>query len=240
MVEEIARLVGRLDDESTEVAEDAKAELISIGSEVVRPLAAAVGSLGRYGQLSAIEVFEHLGDAVAGPALIELLAGGHDTVREWAARALAELGVREAVPMLQAAYRRQRAAGGDLDWTEAVTIRRALTDLGARRDVMPPLTASVRMTAGSIQQAWPADRLVDIVNDLADHDQAVLYFQLWAVIDGDAFWNDHDGLDQPLDLAQPWRQVVEEARESALIEAACVVARPNLFATVEWADRADV
>jgi hypothetical protein len=39
-----------------------RAELISIGREVVQPLVAAVGSLDRYGQLSAIEVFGHFWD----------------------------------------------------------------------------------------------------------------------------------------------------------------------------------
>ncbi|WP_230688750.1 hypothetical protein ACN26Y_24650 [Micromonospora sp. WMMD558] len=68
----------------------------------------------------------------------------------------------------------------------------------------------------------------------------MLYFQLWAVMDGGAFWNGHERLDKPLDVGKPWQQVVEDARESALIEAAFVVARPNLFATVEWIDRADV
>jgi hypothetical protein len=81
---------------------------------------------------------------------------------------------------------------------------------------------------------------VDVITDLADRDQVVLYFQLWAVIDGGTFWNGHERVDEPLDFAQPWRQVVEDARESALIEAAFVVAQPNLFATVEWIDRADV
>ena len=51
-----------------------------------------MGSLAPYGQLSAIEVFEHLGDAAAGPALIDLLGSEHETVQEWSARAVAELG----------------------------------------------------------------------------------------------------------------------------------------------------
>jgi HEAT repeat protein len=63
---------------------------------VVQPLSAAVASLDRYGQLSAIEVFEHFGDAAAGPALINLLGSEHETVREWSAWAVAELGLREA------------------------------------------------------------------------------------------------------------------------------------------------
>jgi hypothetical protein len=43
--------------------------------------------------------------------LADLLGSEHETVREWSAWATAELGVREAVPMLQAAYRRQRLSG---------------------------------------------------------------------------------------------------------------------------------
>src|SRR5215204_6338015 len=84
---------GLLDDDSTEVAEDATAELISVGVEVVEPLAAAVPSLERFGQLSAIEVFEHFGDPGAGPVLVDLLSSEHDTVREWSAWAIAQLGV---------------------------------------------------------------------------------------------------------------------------------------------------
>lgn len=232
VADEIARLIGLLDDDSTEIAEGAKAELISIGGEVVQPLAAAVGSLGRFGQLSAIEVFEGLGDAAAGPALIDLLGSEYETVREWSAWAIAELGVRRAVPALQAAYRRQRLGGNGPDWAEAVALRHALTVLGARQEVLPPLTASLRTAAGSIQRVWPSARLVDVVNDLADHDQAVLYFQLWVVIDGGTFGNAHERLDEPFDLGRPWQRIVEDARESALIEAAFVSARPNLFAAV--------
>ena len=69
---------------------------------------------------------------------------------------------------------------------------------------------------------------------------ARLIGEVWAVIDARTFRNGHEWLDEPLDLGKPWPQVVEDARERALIEAAAVVARPNLFATVEWIDRADV
>jgi HEAT repeat protein len=84
---------------------------MSMGVEVVEPLAAAVPSLGRYGQLSALEVFEDLGDAGAGPVLTDLLGSEHETVRDWSAWAIAQLGVREAAPALQAAYRRIRIRG---------------------------------------------------------------------------------------------------------------------------------
>jgi len=105
---------------------------------------------------------------------------------------------------------------------------------------MPPLAASLVGPAGSLDRAWPSARLTDVINDLADHDQAVLYFKLWATIDGGTYWNGHERLDQPLDVSMPWPYVVEAAREAALIEAALVVPRSNLFATIEWVDHADL
>ena len=79
---EIARLIGLLDAPSTDVAEAAKAELMTIGVEAIEQLVAAVPSLDRFGQLSAIEVFEHFRDQRAAPVLVQLLKSEHDTVRE--------------------------------------------------------------------------------------------------------------------------------------------------------------
>ncbi|WP_433790873.1 hypothetical protein [Actinoplanes sp. CA-252034] len=114
-----------------------------------------------------------------------------------------------------------------------------MTDLGARREAVPPLTASLRMTGGKIDQAWPSAELTTVIDDLADHDQVVLYFQLWRVEAKGAYWTGHESLDVELDLSRPWRQVVEDAREAALIEATAVTPLPNLIATIEWMDRAD-
>jgi hypothetical protein len=236
---EVARLIGLLDDDSTEVAEEAKAGLMSLGPEVVQPLAAAVESLQSYGQLSAIEVFEHFGDDAAGPVLIRLLDIGSETVRDWSAWAVAKLGVREAVPALRAAYGRQRARGGALDDSEAVALRYALTMLGARHVVMPPLTASLRIPVDLLDWAWPSARLADVINDLADHHQVVLHFQLWMVTDNGIFRNDHERLDQSLSVGATWGELVAVARESALVEAAFVKPQENLLVTIEWLDRAD-
>lgn len=236
---EIARLIGLLDDDSTEVAEDAKAALISIGPAVVQPLAAAVPSLERFGQLSAIEAFEHLGDLAAGPVLLNLLSSEHDTVREWSALAIEQLGVRDAVPALQAAYQRMRIGDGRLDDSEAVAIRSVLTHLGARQEVMPPLTASLRVSDRGLDRLWPVNRLTDLINDLADHRQAVLYFMLFSVTDRGTFWQGHESLDQDLDRHAPWLELVETARENALLEAAFVPQQAHLFVTLEWIDESD-
>ena len=239
MAGEIERLIGMLDDDSTNVAEEAKAELMSMGADVVGPLAAAVFSLQRYGQLSAIEILEHLGGSAAGQSLTDLLGSDHETVREWSAYAVATLGVRDAVPALQAAYRRQRASGYPPDFSEAVGIRYALTALGARSPVIPPLTASWMAPAPGLEQAWPVSRLEDVVNELAEHRQVVLYLQLWEINNRGVYWHDHDRLDAQFDWDAPWARLVEQAREAALLEVAFVPQRDAIRATVEWIDEAD-
>ncbi|MFE9747386.1 HEAT repeat domain-containing protein [Saccharothrix saharensis] len=240
MTTEIDRLIRLLDDDSTDVCEDAKFTLMSIGPEVVEPLAAAVGSLHPVAQLCAIEVFDHFDAAAAVPALIGLLGSPDRTVRIWSMESVAALGAHEALPALRAAHRRLRAAGEPPDSGEAVGLRLALTALGARQEVLPPLTASLRTTAGDRGPSWPSERLADVVHDLADHDQAVLGFTLWLVFRGRGTLIGHERLGRPLDVDRPWRQVVEDAREAALVEAASVEPRPDLFATVEWIGRGDV
>ena len=50
--------------------------------------------------------------------------------------------------------------GGDpADFSEAVGIRCALTALGARSPVVPPLTASLVAPVAGLEQAWPVSRL---------------------------------------------------------------------------------
>ncbi len=235
----VTRLIQLLGSDSIEVCEEAKSTLVSIGVEVVEPLAASVGSLDPVAQLCAIEVFDHFGDAAAGPALVDLPGSDDEVVRTWSTWSVGEFGLAEAVPVLLAAHERLRAEGDPPDRGEAVAVRRALTLLGARQEVLPPLTASLRTTVGNLR-AWPSDRLAEVVNDLADHDQAVLSFTLRAIIDGAVMGVGHERLDQPLDVRRPWHEVVEDAREATLVEAVFVQPRPNLFATIEWIDRTDV
>lgn len=233
------RLVELLDDDATDVAEDAKAALMALGAPVVGPLMAAVPTMRRYGQLCAIEVFEHHGDPAAGPVLIELLGSEYETVREWSAWALADLDVRRAVPALQAADRRRRGTDDGPDCSEAVAIRHALTVLGARRAVLPPVTGALSVSAPGLERAWPAVRLQEVITEMADYRQAVLFFQVWQVTDRGAFWQHHDRIDQKVDWNGPWPAIVQATREAALLEAACVPPRDDLVATMEWIDEAD-
>ncbi|MFI2376070.1 hypothetical protein ACH5AO_13520 [Streptomyces sp. NPDC018964] len=66
MTTHIERIVQRLDD-STDPSYDARAELIGIGPDAVPALIDGLPSLGGFGQLTAIEVFEEAADPRCGP-----------------------------------------------------------------------------------------------------------------------------------------------------------------------------
>ncbi|MER7723881.1 HEAT repeat domain-containing protein [Streptomyces sp. NPDC096323] len=104
MTTHIERLIHQLDD-STGPSYDARAELIGIGSDAIHAMINGLPSLGGFGQLTAIEVFEEVADPRCGPALIALLRSDDSTVREWATMALASLKIDGAVEPVRRAYR---------------------------------------------------------------------------------------------------------------------------------------
>ncbi|MFE2635446.1 HEAT repeat domain-containing protein [Streptomyces scopuliridis] len=104
MTTHIERPIQQLDD-SAVPSYDARAELIDIGSDAIPAIIDRLPSLGGFGQLTAIEVFEEVGDPHCGPALIRLLKSENPTVREWAAMASASLDIDGAVEPLRRAYR---------------------------------------------------------------------------------------------------------------------------------------
>ncbi|MEU1691752.1 HEAT repeat domain-containing protein [Streptomyces hirsutus] len=146
MTAHIKRLVQQLDGEAGE-SYDARAELIRIGSDAIPAIVDGLPFLGSFGQLTAIEVFEEMGDPRCGPALIGLLNSDNPTVREWVAMALASLEIDGAIEPLRRAHRACLQRATPPDWTEPSGIRWALTELGARTPVVPPLTARLRAPA---------------------------------------------------------------------------------------------
>ncbi|MFF9475056.1 HEAT repeat domain-containing protein [Streptomyces roseolus] len=168
MTSHIETLVQQLDGKADE-SYDARAELIWIGADAIPAVIDGLPSLGGFPQLTAIEVFEEVGDPRCGPALIGLLDNGNPTVREWAAMALASLEIDRTVEPLRHAYRACLERATPPDWTESVGIRWALTELGARAPVVPPLTARLRPITADNAPGWPSAHFTEIINDLADH-----------------------------------------------------------------------
>ncbi|MEU5593748.1 HEAT repeat domain-containing protein [Streptomyces sp. NPDC020298] len=244
MEDEISRLVAGLDADSSEVAEDAQHALTALGTDVLEPLIAAAPALDPFGQLCAIEVFTALGDPRPADVLIGMLASESATVRQWAAEALAELGVRRAVPGLWQAYDAFRRRGEAPDDSEGEALRRALTELGARRDVLPARSSALRRPDGALNDLWPVGRLPEVIRDLADHGQAVLYFQIWEVRpDGRRLWSRGPGIDWDPDRGRPWSEIVAHCRDWALLAAEAAEAAevaPDRVATISWIDAADL
>jgi hypothetical protein len=236
----IGALISRLDDPS-DISADAMAALIAQGTSVIPELAAALPGLDRFGKLSAIQVFEAFGDRRAGPALVGLLSDAETTVREWAANALGVLGYTEAGPALARLNARLlREPTVRPDFTEPVAIRSVLTLFGLRRCVTPDLTRTLARDTGH-GQAWPLARLPEVLRDLADHGQVVLYFMIWRVAEhGQLSWTQHDGVDWAFDRSLPWSENVVGGRDAALLEAEFVQDTGDLVAMIEWIDESDV
>ncbi|MGW1867817.1 HEAT repeat domain-containing protein [Streptomyces mauvecolor] len=239
MTTHIERLVQQLDGESGE-SYDARAELIHIGSAATPAILDALPSLGGFGQLTAIEVFEEVADPRCGPALITLLDSDNPTVRQWAATALASLEIEDAVEPLCRAYRACLERQTPPDESEPVAIRWALTDLGARSPVVPSLTARLQAGTGPDSPGWPSAHFAAIIDDLADHSQLVLYSQFWRVDAGHTYGVSGTGLDWQLDWTAPWEHLVEEARAWSLLEATEAPVADNIFVAPTWIDRTDL
>jgi hypothetical protein len=237
----IALRVGELDADSSEVAEDAQHALIAMGPDVLDELIAAVPGLGPFGQLCAIEVFTALQDPRPGDVLIDLLDSENSTVRQWAAEALADLEIERAVPGLQRAYEAFRQRGEAPDDSEGVALRGALADLGARDVVIPPRAAVLRRSLEILDPAWPTVHLAEVIEQLAAHGQAVLYFQVWQVKPGGGAFGGHGpGIDWEIDRRLPWDRIVADCRDWALLAAEATNHSPDLVATVCWIDASDL
>ncbi|MCP3759199.1 HEAT repeat domain-containing protein [Streptomyces sp. TBY4] len=239
MTSHIERLVQQLDGESG-ASYDARAELIHMRSGAVPTVIAGLPSLGGFGQLTAIEVFEEVADPRCGPALIGLLVSENPTVRQWAATALAGLEIEGAVEPLRRAYRACLERRTPPDECEPVALRWALTDLGARTPVVPSLTAGLRAGTGADSPGWPTAHFARIVDDLADHDQLILHSQFWRVRAGTAYGLSATTPDWEHDWTKPWEHLVEEARTWSLLEAAEAPVGDDVFVTPTWIDRTDL
>ncbi|MFJ4570368.1 HEAT repeat domain-containing protein [Streptomyces sp. NPDC088846] len=239
MTTRIERLIQQLDD-STGPSYDARAELIGVGSDAIPALIDGLPSLGGFGQLTAIEIFEEVADPRCGLALIALLRSDDSTVREWAAMALASLKIDGAVEPVRRTYHACLERATPPDWSEPEGIRWALTELGARSPVVPPLTARLRAATADDAAGWPSARFTEIINDLADHAQVILYSEFWRVDAGRTYSVSGTGLDWGLDWTAPWEHLVEESRTWSLLEASESTVGDNVFVAPTWIDRTDL
>ncbi len=182
-------------------------------------------------------------DPTVGEALIPFLEDDDPVVREWVADALGWLDERAAAPAIERARERAAKAGVELDWTEAVGYRRALTELGARRPVVPPLVKERMQVELTGWQCWSCIDLAEVVEALTDAEQVVLYFQVWTPGRSRPAGREYVGvLDAPtydLDLHRPWADLVRESRHKAVAAARAIKNPKRHVATIEWIQESD-
>ncbi|MEU9104584.1 hypothetical protein AB0D54_09480 [Streptomyces xanthophaeus] len=104
----------------------------------------------------------------------------------------------------------------------------------------PPLTARLATTVGRDIPGWPSARFAEIVDDLADHDQVILFSQFWRVEGEHAYWTRGPGLDWELDWTAPWSTLVEEARAWSLLEATESPSAEDTYVSITWLSPTDL
>lgn len=245
----LAQLVAKLCVDST--AEDAQFALQDhYGATAAPSVLDVLPTLSDFPRRCAIEFIQNceldelleVAGASVTSRLIPLLKSEDEVTRCWVAETLGWLGDPLAIPALlearEAAFRNQVP----LDWSEQVNIRWALTSLGARKPVVPPLTAALMQSNASFKQYWPFEAYERLVVDLAAADQVLLYAQLWIRRSSDSGKLLFYGKEIPsyeLDLDLPWSELVAQARDAALAVASQLKVGANLVVTAEWVDESD-
>jgi hypothetical protein len=233
-------------------AQSAQAELAELGAHAIGPVLKALPSLPVFSQRCALDLLascsradlERSREPSVGEVLVPLLESDDDCVREWAADVLGHANVQGSSLALERALTRAKAAGVRLDWTEAVTLRRALTDLGARQPVTPELVSAKRVQdVAPFSQCWRAEDLHQLVAALAGANQVVLYFQAWSRTSRGRFISEPtvwDGTPQAeLELTGAWDALVTRAAKRAFDEAARWQAPEGCLITLEWIAETD-
>lgn len=236
---------------NSDTAQEAQLSLESdFGAGAIPAVLALMGSLDDFPRRCAIEFIQNcdldvvrsLSDPPVAEALIPYLASDDPVTREWTADTLGWLGSPAAVPPLLDCQDRARAAGVLPSWTEAVSLRRALTRLGARRVILPDRAAASLQSNETFSQFWAASSVIEVVSDLGAANQVVLYYQVWkpkTESERRRTYYLEDSSTYELDLTLPWSDLVSEAQMAALEGLSQVPISVEHIATLEWIDEAD-
>jgi len=237
----LEQLVVELASDDRNTAEEAQFMLEHYGSEALDPVLEVLPMLNVFSRRCALDLLHDIGDVRAVPVLVGLLESEDEVVRERAGENLGPIGDPSAARALAAALRRAKAAGVPLHWSEPTTYRKALTQLGAREDHLPPTVGELAVERPQLGRAWRVEDLTQVADALAASDQALLYFQIWRWSEHhhpSYYWTESPGWEPQLE--GPWPNVVEIARQDALDAVARLKPETaGAWATLEWIGEAD-
>jgi hypothetical protein len=244
----VERLLAELESPNTFLAQEAQLSLQDHGARAIPAVLARLPRLGVFAQRCALDFLESCEvDAVRGvkdPTVAEVLipfvedVAADSVVREWSANVLGWIGATEAIPSLQRALARARAAGTPPHFTEPVRLRRALTLLGARHPVVPADVQRLARHEPVLGECWPATHLAGLIESLAAADQVLLYFQAWEKVGEDFYWRETPQYDLDFELA--WPRLVAQAHDAALGAAREWEPPGEAVVTLEWVGAEDL
>jgi hypothetical protein len=237
-------LLADLDNEDTSIALDAQISLEDRGEEAIKPILSLLPSLDFYGQSCALDLLSSwplsLLQAQQNPSvvdvLIPLIRSQSSYVREWSTCILGDLGAKEAIPEIEQALKKVKAAGIPLDYTEPVVYRRTLNQLGARTAIVPDrMAVQQQFDCGS---CWPATLLVECVELLSSESQVLLYYQAWQKRGNSYYWQETP--QYKLDFTGSWHDVVIRSAELAIETVSKWVPPKDTVVTLEWIGEKDL
>ena len=237
-------LLADLDNEDTSVALGAQISLEHRGEEAIKPVLSSLPSLGLHGQSCALDLLiswpisllqKQQNPSVA-DVLIPLICSKSSFVREWSTHILGDLGAKEAIPEIEQALKKVKAAGIPLDYTEPVAYRRTLTQLGARTEIVPSrMAVQQQFDFGS---CWQATLLVECVESLSSESQVLLYYQAWQKRGNSYYWQKTP--QYKVDFTGSWNDVVIRSAELAIETIRKWVPPENTVVKLEWIGEKDL
>ena len=247
----ISELVAELFSTDNGVVEEAQFGLQKLfGSQALPAVLKVFPNLGYFGQRCAIEFIQNcdLEDIkkIKNPTVIEklipFLKNEDEVVRFFTAETLGWMGDPIAAKPLLDAYETSKKNKIPIDWSEPSKIRWALRKTGIFERIFPKRLLKFVKKAESLQECFPVEYLVEVIDILSRENQVVLYFQVWEKgkkPDGEVGLFRVDCPKFEVDLYGLWKEVVEKNRIHALKAAWKTKRSKNYLFTIEWISEKD-
>ncbi|MCB9450691.1 MAG: HEAT repeat domain-containing protein [Anaerolineaceae bacterium] len=168
---DMQRLIEQITSNDTKIRDQARAELVSMGSQAVEPLIAALDSPSDWQRKSIVTLLQQIKDPRVPPALLKMLNDTDPYVRGFAAVALAEHGAQDAIPAIQQMVETEREAFGRM------YLLQALDKLGQREWVLQYTTHIMRDDTFSNPDRQAAIQMLVRFNDPGTADLLLEAFQ---------------------------------------------------------------
>lgn len=245
---QLQKLLDELASPHVNTASDAQYELEkSYGANALPQVLNILGTLNVFSRRCAIEYIQRcdvnevkkLADKVL-EVLLPMVHNDDEVTRSWSAQTLGWLGLQEAIPAIQKAQMNAKAAGVPLDFSEQEEYRWALSQLGARRVVLPERARQLINPNDTWKYSWEIRDCDQVIREIAGANQVILYLQFWKCsLEGNKrryYWSGGSGCE--LDWTKSWSDLVVDSQANALASIKSIL-QEALVVTISWIDESD-